>query len=146
MSRSIQIQAMQSGIPLTDGRASLQEVTVVAPAGNSQITAPDSTLDPAIIQPSNWFGCLLQIGRVSGSIGAQVYDLHGTIAPGPGKSDAASDGGVILLVICGGRIQPDEQYTSQIVCPAPMQAIAILSTGGKPGSGAKVVHFRNPAK
>ena len=120
MPRSIHSQAMQGRESFTDGCAPLLEVTVVAPAGNSKITAPHGTFDPTIIQPPYGLRCLFEIGRKSSSISEQVYYLHGTIAPVPGKSDTAADGGIVPQVIGGRRIQAYEQYAAPVFRPAAM--------------------------
>ena len=124
-SRCINAETKQSRIAVSNFVRSLQELTMISPAGDAQSRFADSHGNPAIIVPAYRLCIALQVFRFGRTESKKVDDLHTAAAPCPGKTDAAPNRRVILSLIRCRRIQADEYRLTRSFIPRPAEAITV---------------------
>ena len=90
-------------------RVGLSQVfTMIAPTGYAQLRLLVALFYPFVIVTTNRVRSLFEVLRVGGSEGKQIRDNEPAKSPIMGKLYAASNGRIILAMICSGGIQANE--------------------------------------
>ena len=121
----VELEAMEFGKQPFYGLVLAQVAAVVAPAGNDQFSRGGHFQQPLFVIRSDRFAGFSKIHWTCGAVGEQVSNQHTAAIPALCKSDATPDGGIILFVIGGGRVESDEEDFTRAQAPVSQQAVTI---------------------
>ena len=112
---------------------------VVTPCRNNQAGLSAAASQGPVVSGTDRIGGLKQNSGVRGTKGKRVQHQKAVKAPALGKTETASNRGVILAGIGCGRVQPDKGH-SRATPPGSGQRIAVSTTARQLGGTLQSRH------